>query len=243
MKAMIFAAGLGTRLRPITLSKPKALVEVNGITLLERLINKLKAHKITDIIINIHYLADQIISFLKANNDFGIRITLSDERDRLLDTGGGLKKAGWFFNKDEPFILYNVDILSDIDLTAMRRFHDSSRPLVTLAIDKASHARRFLFNDDNLLCGWENTDTKENIISRPHKSPLTARSFCGVHIISPAILDLITETDVFSIVKLYLRLAANHKLMGYQAEHSFCFDVGDEESLNSVNNFFLKREA
>jgi len=166
MKAMIFAAGKGTRLKPLTDNIPKALVKVNNIPLLEHVILKLKKSGVTEIILNVHYLANQIIDFLKEKNNFDIRIEISDETDLLLDTGGGLKKASWFFDDNKPFIVHNVDIISEINIEELFNYHIANNALATLAMSKRNSSRYFLMNTENQLCGWENIQTKVKIISK-----------------------------------------------------------------------------
>ena len=201
MKAMIFAAGKGTRLKPITNKMPKALVKVNGIPMLQRVILKLIHYGVDEIIINVHHFANHIIEFLKKNEHFGIRIEISHEEDELLDTGGGLKKASWFFNDNQPFILHNVDILSTIDLTKMFEYHQNNNALVTLAVRERESSRYFLFNQNNQLCGWQNVKTGKIIKHNPTNE--TQRfAFSGIHIIHPDIFDYWPDSSKFSIVNI-----------------------------------------
>ena len=170
MQAMILAAGLGTRLKPLTNSTPKALVKFNDETLLSLLIKKLKAARIQNIVINVHHFADEIINYLKMNNNFNLNISVSDERDMLLDTGGGLKKAKKFFSTNEPILIHNVDVISDIDLNLFYEFHSLKNSLATLAVRNRKSSRRFLFSDDDMLCGWENQKTGEKKIQFNQKN-------------------------------------------------------------------------
>lgn len=236
MKAMIFAAGLGTRLKPITDQIPKALVKVNGVTLLEHVITKLKNSGVTEIIVNVHYLSNQIIDFLNQKNNFGIRIEISDEQDQLLDTGGGLKKASWFFNSDEPFILYNTDIISDINLLEMMNYHLKNNPIATLAVRKRESSRYFLFNNDFDLCGWKNLKTSEKIISKPSDN-INQYAFSGIHIINPTIFQYMDQTGKFSIVDTYLKLSKNKTIKGFDHTTSYWFDIGDEKKLEIAERF------
>ena len=236
MKAMIFAAGFGTRLKPITDHIPKALVKVNGITLLEHVITKLIDSGVTKIIINVHYLSNQIIDFLNQKNNFGIRIEISNETNQLLDTGGGLKKASWFFNSDEPFILYNTDIISDIDLSEMMNYHKISNATATLAIRKRESSRYFLFDNNFDLCGWENLKTSEKIISKSSTS-LNQFAFSGIHIINPEIFQHIDQTGKFSIVQSYLELSKKMIIKGYDHTTSYWFDIGDKKKLENAEKF------
>ncbi len=239
MRAMVLAAGLGTRLRPLTDNTPKALVELNGRTLLEITIDRLKTFGVTEFIVNVHHHAEKIVSFPQSKNNFGVRIQISREDDLLLDTGGGLKKASWFFlerNSTEPFFLHNVDVLSSIDLHQILEYHKKSSSLATLAVQQRDSSRQLLFDQDNLLVGRRinNADTvvpnpmsqvsdchSERIGKRSEESasssnsPLAAHhsplplGFSGIHAISPRLLPLITESGVFSIIDTYLRLAAS----------------------------------
>lgn len=233
MKAMIFAAGLGTRLKPVTNYGPKALVEVNDLPLIEHVIIKLKAAGITEIIVNVHHFADQIIDFLKSRNNFDISMAISDETDQLLDTGGGLQKAKWFFDNNEPFIVYNTDIISNIDLKELIQFHKNSNSVATLAVKNRETSRYFLFNNQNLLCGWENKKTGEQKISRNEES-LNSFAFSGIQVINPEIFELITETGKFSITDLYLRLAKTNNISGFQHNESFWVDLGKLEDFKEA---------
>jgi NDP-sugar pyrophosphorylase family protein len=228
MKAMILAAGLGTRLKPITDSIPKALVKVNGITLLEQSLHHLKKHGIRDVVINVHHFAGQIVDFLKANQDFGMNIAISDESSELLDTGGGLKKASWFFDDGIPFILRNVDVLSDLDLLQLREYHNRHKGLATLVVRERNTSRYFLFDSNLLLCGWENTKTGEKKIKRQVKSDLHQLAFSGMQVIDPLIFPLISETGSFSITDLYLRLSAEQRIIGFVDRDSFWNDAGKQ---------------
>jgi NDP-sugar pyrophosphorylase family protein len=259
MKAMILAAGLGTRLRPLTDNIPKALVELNGRTLLEITIERLKTFGVTEFIINVHHHAEKIVSFLRAKDDFGVRIEISREDDFLLDTGGGLKKASWFFleeNLQEPFVLHNVDVLSSIDLQQMLESHKKSSSLATLAVMHRPSSRQLLFDQNSFLVGRRinNVDTlvspksekpetshsesavpdKESAFSS--KLPLASRhsplAFCGIHVISPGLLPFINESGVFSIIDTYLRLAAaGEKISAFRADSFYWRDLGRLEDL------------
>ena len=230
MKAMIFAAGMGTRLRPITNNIPKALVQVNGKTMLELVIEKLIRHGFDEIIINVHYFAEKIIRYLDKNNNFGIRIEISNESDLLLDTGGGLKKAGWFFDDDRPFLLHNVDILSTVDLGQMYDHHLKTNNLATLSVQDRNSSRKLRFNNEALLCGWADKKKGEEKISRLTDS-LMEYAFNGIHVIDPKIFTMIEEEGVFSIIDLYLRLAGNHDIGYYFNDHDSFLDIGTPEQL------------
>ena len=236
MKAMIFAAGKGTRLKPLTDTTPKALVPVNGTPMIELVIRKLIDAGVKEIIVNVHYLANQIIDFLNANNNFGIRIEISDETNELLDTGGGLKKASWFFDDNKPFILHNVDVISDIDLMEMINYHNKYNALATLAVRKRITSRYFLFNSKQELCGWENTKDKKRLISRFAKD-YRALAFSGIHIINPEIFKNIYENGKFSIISTYFELSKSKLISAFQHDKDYWFDVGNPEKLQIVEKY------
>ena len=236
MKAMIFAAGLGTRLKPITDSIPKALVKLNGKPILEYVINNLIQAGVSEIIINVHYLGNQIIEYLNQKNNFGIRIEISDESEQILDTGGGLIKASWFFDDNQPFIVHNVDVISNINLSEMLNFHAKNNAIATLAVRKRNTSRYFLFDNNNKLCGWKNTSTNKKIISRP-SDLLHQFAFSGIHILSPEIFNLINLSGSFSIVNFYLELAKTHSIMGYNHNEGYWFDIGNIKKLQQAEDF------
>jgi NDP-sugar pyrophosphorylase family protein len=236
MKAMILAAGLGTRLRPWTDNRPKALVEINGRTLLEIALSRLRSFGVREAIINVHHFADMIVDYLKAKKNFGMRIEVSRE-EVLLDTGGGLKKAAWFFLEDsntseEPFILHNVDVISTIDLRRMVQFHSEKHALATLAVQDRESARYLLFDEQLQLCGrrsspspGQGSDQKPEIVRpSPH---LQSLAFSGIHVISPRLLPMLTEEGVFPIIPAYLRLAAQgENILAFRADDYYWRDLG-----------------
>jgi NDP-sugar pyrophosphorylase family protein len=236
MKAMILAAGLGTRLRPLTNDRPKALVEVAGHTLLEITLRRLASFGIREVIVNVHHLADMVVDYLKKNDNFGMRVEVSRE-DVLFDTGGGLKQAEWFFLQDgpaqEPFLLHNVDVISTIDFARMLQFHHDHNALATLAVQQRETSRHLLFDDRNQLCGRQ---TGANAPEMVRPSPQTqALAFSGVHVISPQLLSLITEQGVFSIVTTYLRLAAEgQRILGFGADEYYWRDLGKAENITQA---------
>ena len=266
MKAMILAAGLGTRLKPLTDTRPKALVELSGRTLLEITLTRLRTLGVTEVIINVHHFADQVIDYLKSHNNFGMRIEISRE-EVLLDTGGGLKRAAWFFlensspddparrgsgQTDEPFLLHNVDVISNIDLAQMLQFHKDNQALATLAVQSRESGRQLLFNNNLQLCG-RRIDNKNTVIPVPQgvipsvardqllpaertaSQPLQALAFSGIHIISPHLLPLLTEEGIFSIIDSYLRLAAqNEKILAFRAEQYYWRDLGRPADLTQA---------
>ena len=231
MKAMIFAAGLGTRLKPITNDRPKAMAEIHGTPLIEIIIRRLINFGFNEIIVNVHHYADMVIDFLKSKNNFGAEIQISDEREALLDTGGGLKKAAWFFNDDKPFLVHNVDTLTDVDLLDYYNYHVKTDALSTVLIRHRPGSRFFLFDQQKQLCGWENVITGERIITSEKKEHLDQIAFSCLHVIDPKIFSMIQEEGCFSIIDVYLRLARTQKIMGYLDDESYWLDVGTPEKL------------
>jgi mannose-1-phosphate guanylyltransferase len=234
MKAMILAAGLGTRLRPLTDDRPKALVEVAGHTLLEITLRRLRQFGVREVIVNVHHFADRVVDYLKKNGNFGMRIEVSRE-EALLDTGGGLKKAAWFFQEesgaDEPFLLHNVDVISAIDLHRMLGFHRQNQALVTLAVQERETSRYLLFDEQNQLCGRRAGSDQEPEIARP-SAHMQARAFSGVHVISPRLLSMLEEQGAFSIIASYLRLAGQgEKLLAFPADEYYWRDLGRPENV------------
>jgi NDP-sugar pyrophosphorylase family protein len=248
-KAMIFAAGLGTRLHPITLTKPKALAEIDGITLLEYAIRNLKHYGFTQIIVNVHHFADQVIEFLKANNNFGIEISISDERNKLLDTGGGLKNASHFFDDNKPFLVYNVDVLTDLNLRKLYNNHIESGALATLAVRNRKTSRYFLFDQNDSLCGWKNMATNEIKIKCTSISKLRPFAFSGIQVVNHDLFEMMTSyEECFSITDVYLNLCSSYKIKAFNHDISFWMDLGTVEhmaqadELLSKYNFLLMRE-
>ncbi|MDR0941903.1 MAG: nucleotidyltransferase family protein [Bacteroidales bacterium] len=236
VKAMIFAAGLGSRLKPMTDTMPKALVEIQGIPLLEYAIRKLRFYGIADIIINVHHFSEQIIDFVKTH-DFGVNISISDESEQLLNTGGGLLKAKEFFDTETPFFVVNVDIISSIDLEKMYERHIAGNAKATLAVCKRKTSRYLLFNTEEQLCGWENSATYKRIFSRPEQyEHLHQRAFSGVQVLSPQIFDYITERGAFSIIDMYVRLAQTQYIQAFDHTDDFWIDVGKFETLQEITD-------
>lgn len=236
MKAMIFAAGLGTRLKPFTDHHPKALAEVNGKTLLEHAIRYLKRFGIEDIIINIHHFADQIEDVIVDNSGFGSWVTISDERDFVLETGGGLKKAAWYFEGSEPFVVMNVDVLTNLDLGKMIEAHKESDAMATLAVMNRTSSRHLLFDEHMLLCGWSNTKTGEQRISR-EVTWMQPFAFSGVQVLSPSILNMPFQGK-FSMIDVYLHFAKTNVIKGYDHTGNIFIDVGKPESLEQAGYLF-----
>jgi NDP-sugar pyrophosphorylase family protein len=236
---MIFAAGLGTRLRPLTDHRPKALVEVAGQTLLEITLHRLREFGIREVIVNVHHFADMIVDYLQTKNNFGMRVEISRE-DELLDTGGGLKKAAWFFLEDgsnDPFLVHNVDVLSSIDFTRMLQFHRDKNALATLAVQSRETSRLLMFDQNGELRGRAR---------QPEASPQTLRmnalAFSGVHVISPRLLSMMTEQGAFSIIETYVRLAAQgEKILGFRADDYYWRDLGRVENIAQAETDVLQR--
>ncbi|MCQ2225292.1 MAG: nucleotidyltransferase family protein [Paludibacteraceae bacterium] len=241
MKAMIFAAGLGTRLKPITDTIPKALVPVGGKTLLEHVITKLANQGFDEMIVNVHHHADKIIDFLKENKNFGLHIEISDERDLLLDTGGGIRKAAHFFNDGEPFLIHNVDILSDADLAELYQIHKESGNDATLLVKERETSRYLYFDETKHLKGWMNTKTGE--IKSPFADFEPERenkfAFSGIHVLSPTIFEFMKDYPAkFPIMDFYIENAALAHI-GYHLNNNLrMIDVGKLDSLKEAEEHF-----
>ena len=240
---MVLAAGLGTRLRPLTDHQPKALVEVGGRTLLDITLGRLRAAGVTDVIINVHHFAEMILNYLRINNNFGMKIEISRE-DALLDTGGGLKKASWFFTdggSEEPFILHNVDVISGIDLGRMVERHRQRGALSTLAVQDRETSRYLLFDERMQLCGRRTGPGGEPEMAR-HASEASALAFTGIHVISPRMIGMMTEEGVFSIIPMYLRLAGTgEKIFGFRADEYYWRDLGKLSELQQAEEDWRKK--
>ena len=250
MKAMILAAGLGTRLRPLTDDRPKALVEIGGRTLVEITLARLREFGICEVVINAHHFADKLIEYLKAHDNFGMRIEISRE-EVLLDTGGGLKKAARFFLGDggdvdsnpsfnEPIAVHNVDVISTIDLPRMAQVHSASAALATLAVQDRKTTRYLMFDEEHHLCGRRiGHNAIPEIVGQPRHTQ--ALAFSGIHIISPRLLPKLAEQGAFSIISSYLRLAAQgEKILAFRADEYYWRDVGRREDLERVEQELRK---
>jgi NDP-sugar pyrophosphorylase family protein len=231
MKAMVLAAGLGTRLRPLTNDRPKALVEVGGRTMLEITLARMREFGVREVIVNVHHFADKVVDYLKANANFGMRIEISRE-DVLLDTGGGLKKAAWFFEEsDEPFLLHNVDVVSTIDFRKMTELHLARKALATLAVQDRKTSRYLLFDEGDELCGRRAGEDGAPEFFKAAEG-VQALAFAGVHIISPAIFPRLSEEGVFPIIPSYLRLASEGQpIVAFHADEYYWRDLGRPESV------------
>lgn len=245
LKAMLLAAGFGTRLKPFTDHHPKVLAAVNGKTLLQRNIEYLQQFGIYNVIVNVHYFAEQIIEAVHKNNGWGSVITISDETDAILETGGGLKRASWFFKDEEDFVLMNTDVLTDLRLNEMISFHKKNKPLATLATTNRNTSRYFLFDEENILCGWKNVKTGEEKISHLRFSAsgegtgLRAKAFSGIHIINKKIFPLMQQSETkFSMVDVYLSLCAENDILCFDHSDTKFVDAGKPESLQQAAALF-----
>lgn len=237
MKAMIFAAGLGTRFKPWTDSHPKALALVNGKSLLQRNVEYLASYGIDHIVVNVHHFADQVIEAIMKNKGWGCEIAISDERDKLLDTGGGLLKAREFFTPGQPFLTCNADILTDLDINKLVAFHEEKKSLISFGITDRKTSRYLLFDENSRLCGWRNTRTgEEKIVVK--KKELVQKAYSCVVIFEYEIFDLIKFDGVFSLIDVYLSLAADHLITGYDHTGDRFADVGKPDSIVAAEAIF-----
>ena len=236
MKGLIFCAGLGTRFKPWTDHHPKALAVINGKSLLQRNVEYLQQYEIRDLVVNVHHFADQIEEEIRRNDGWGSSIMISDEKNEVLETGGGLLKAAPML-PGERFVALNVDILTDLDLKAMISFHQKQKNLATLAVYRRETSRYFLFDETGQMCGWRNVKTGDEKISRK-QSPLLQKAFSGVHIIENNLLSLIKQTGKFSIVDVYLDLSASNKIGGFDHTGSKLIDVGKPDSVPVAESMF-----
>ncbi len=233
---MILAAGLGTRFKPWTDTHPKALAPVNGKSLLERNIRYLQQAGIYEVVVNVHHFAGQITNALHTARGWGSEIFISDESGEVLETGGGLKKAEAYLS-EAPFVLMNVDVLTTLDLTAMIAAHEQLQPLATLATTTRTTSRYLLFDHLDTLCGWTNTTTGEERISRTTADRFP-RAFSGIHVIDPRIFRLITQRGKFSMVDVYLSLAGQEIIRSFDHSNSFFIDVGKPEAVARAEAVF-----
>jgi MurNAc alpha-1-phosphate uridylyltransferase len=238
VRAMLLAAGIGSRLKPFTDQHPKALALVNGKSLLQRNIEYLQKNGVYDVIVNVHHFADQIVDAIEKNKGWGSVVTISDETDAVLETGGGLQKAAWYFEGTNDFVVMNVDILTDMDLTAMITRHRHQKPLATLAVSQRETSRYFLFDEQDVLCGWRNVVKKEERIVRQAET-LTQKAFSGIHVINTALVKLIKQQGKFSMVDVYLDLAKDHIISSYDHTGAKLIDVGKPENIAKAEAIFL----
>jgi N-acetyl-alpha-D-muramate 1-phosphate uridylyltransferase len=236
IQGMIFAAGLGTRFKPWTDKHPKALAVINGKSLLQRNIEYLQQYGIGEVVVNVHHFSQQILEALKKSKGWGSQITISDETDEVLETGGGLKKAVGLFHT-ENIVIINADILTDLDLGKMIAFHHEKKSLATLATTDRKTSRYFLFNDEDRLCGWRNTKTGEEKISRT-ASGYFQKAFSGIHVVQRRLIELVTQEGKFSMVDVYLDLARHHNIFSFDHSGSKFIDVGKPESVTAAEAMF-----
>jgi|SRR5881396_4262755 len=242
MKAMILAAGLGTRLQALTQNRPKALVEVHGIPLLAWVMARLAQHGFTEIVVNAYHLADQIVAFLNAYQrppgHAAVSLAVSRE-SHLLGTGGGVQNAAWFFDNGQPFLVHNVDVLTDLDLNRLMEAQRNSGAIATLAVQERKSSRQLLFDDQQRLCGWQSLQTQETRMARPTNGPMTPLSFMGIQVMSPNIFKRYTAKPPFSLVEAYLQLvAAGETITAFRADKARWLDLGKKENLDRALALF-----
>jgi NDP-sugar pyrophosphorylase family protein len=234
MKAMVFAAGRGTRLKPLTDSRPKALVEIGGVTLLEQVMRRLVGAGVTEVIINLHHFGEMIPPFMESKGLFGLRRVEYSFEHELLDTGGGLKQAAWFFDDGAPFLVHNADVLSDMDLGGLMKAHVASGALASLAAKKRPSARPLYFDDTLQLVGRRSSSGEDTLVL-PVRGNITALGFCGIQALSPALFGMMSETGSFPIVTAYLRLAAEGaRILAHRVDASRWRDCGRPEDLRPL---------
>lgn len=237
MKAMILAAGLGTRLYPLTANKPKALVEMNGIPLIFHLLCKLSQSGFNEVIINLHHFSEKVREYLSHNKIPGMRIEFSDESDCLLDTGGGVKKALWFFDEDEAFLVHNTDIVTDFDLNDLVQYHQNHNGQATLCVSNRNSSRKLLFDSQGILCGWENNRENRTKIVRKPQGEIQKFAFNGIQIINNKLVRLSAREGVFSLIDFYLEMAKDHDIYALVTD-KMVFDVGKPDSLLEAEKYF-----
>lgn len=235
-KALIFAAGKGTRLKPFTDSHPKALALVNDVPLLERNIKYLQSFGVTEFVINVHHFGEQIVEFLEKNNHFGAKIDISDEKDELLETGGGLLFAQKYLENEENFLIMNADILTDLNIHELVKFHETHLPLATLAVSDRNSSRKLFFNSEMVLKGWMNKNSGETKMAE-FNSDFKELAFSGIHCINSSIFDKIKRRGKFSIMEEYLELMFDNEILGFQHEAKL-IDVGRPESVIEAEKYF-----
>lgn len=241
-RAIILAAGLGTRLRPVTSEKPKALVHVNGIPLLDYAVKHCRYYGVRDIIINVHHFPEMIIDHVRKNNSYGIRIEFSDERNELLETGGGIMKAAWFFEGCKNILAYNVDILSDLHIGNLIAYHESQSSVATLAVRNRKTSRYILIDQSRRMVGWKNMATNETLIKVVPHSRIKPLGFSGIQVLSPSILPLLSKYPArFSIMDAYIGVCKDHCIMSYQHDDGFWMDIGKLDMLAEADRVLSER--
>ena len=236
MKAFILAAGLGSRLAPLTHQKPKTLVPVNGKPMLQNLIERLKEQGFDELLVNVHHFGDLVVDFLKDHDNFGISIAISDERDRLLDTGGAVVKAGWFFKGNEPVLVHNVDVYTDMDFVQLLHQHHQSKALVSLVTRDRVSSRKLLFDEGNFLKGWKHLQNNEiKWVGKPAPGAIE-RAYSGVYVAAPAYPDLMRQQGSFSIIPEWLDMAARASIMGVEHNEGSWFDLGSVDKIKEAES-------
>ena len=231
MKALILAAGTGTRLKPHTDNVPKALIRIGNYTLLEIVIRRLAGAAIKSLVINVHHFPEQIIDFLRSNSNFGLDISISDESGELLDTGGAIKKASAFFHGDDPVLVHNIDILSNLDIQALTSYHEEKGALVTLAVKERPTSRSLIVDASGRLCGWEFPDKKLSILTRNNRKGLKTTAFSGVYVFSVKLFEKFPEEAVFGFIPWILDLASSEKILTWDQSPAFWFEAGRLDSI------------
>jgi NDP-sugar pyrophosphorylase family protein len=234
MKALILAAGTGTRLKPLTDHTPKALVKIGHFSLLEIVIRQIAAAGIREMVINVHHFPDQIIDFLRTNDNFGLNISISDESGELLDTGGAIKKASSFFQQEETILVHNVDILTNLDLNSLLSFHSDNKALVTLAVKQRPTSRSLIIDGSGRLCGWEFPEKNLCILTRENRKGLKTTAFSGVYAISSKLFEKFPEETTFGFMSWILDLAAEEKIMTWDQSPAFWYEAGRLESIAQI---------
>ncbi|MBS1729284.1 MAG: NTP transferase domain-containing protein [Bacteroidetes bacterium] len=237
MKAMLLAAGFGTRLKPFTDKHPKALAMINGKSLLQRNIEFLQQFDIFEVVVNVHHFASQISEEIHRNNGWGSNFAISDETDAVLETGGGLKRAQFFFEKENQFVLMNVDVLTDLNLKAMIVAHAKNKSMATLATTSRKSSRSLLFNEENILCGWKNLKTGETKISQQSKT-LIPKAFSGIHILNHEIFTYLPAFKKFSIIDTYLEWCSQLEIRSFDHSGGKFIDVGTTEKMSEAEELF-----
>jgi NDP-sugar pyrophosphorylase family protein len=234
MKAMILAAGVGTRLKPLTNNTPKALLKIGNYTLLEIILRRLASAGIRDIVVNVHHLADQITDFLSINNNFGMEISISNEADELLDTGGAIKKASEYFAGEETILVHNIDILSNLNFLDLINYHKKSDALITLAVKDRPTTRSLIIDGASRLCGWEFPEKKLCILTRENRKGLKTTAFSGVYVFNSKLIHKFPDEQVFGFIPWILNLASSEKIMTWDQSPAFWYEAGRINSIETA---------
>jgi NDP-sugar pyrophosphorylase family protein len=234
MKALILAAGVGSRLKPLTNNTPKALLKIGNYTLLEIVIRRIAGAGINDLIINVHHFPDQITDFLRINNNFGMDITISDESDELLDTGGALKKASAYFAGEETILVHNIDILSNLNMQELISYHQKNDALITLAVKDRPTSRSLIIDGSSRLCGWEYPEKKLCILTRDNRKGLKTIAFSGVYVFNSRLLQKFPEDQVFGFMSWILNLASTERILTWDQSPAFWYEAGRIDSMDAA---------